>query len=85
MNTDKELYAELKRKAEIIKSKIDERNGQRSIFIQTLKNKGFNNLSEVEAYIEKAKKEQIEREMIIKDKLQKYANAIKQAEIALGE
>jgi hypothetical protein len=85
MKNDKELYAELKKRAEIVKNKILERNGQRSIYIQQLKAKGFNKVAEVEAYIEQAKKEQAEKQLIIKEKLAKYANAIQEAERLLGE
>lgn len=83
--TDKELYTELKKRAEIVKNKILERNGQRSIYIQELKSKGFNSLADVAVYIEQAKKEQAEKELVIKEKLAKYANAIKEAERLLGE
>lgn len=82
--SDKELYTELKKKAELLKNKIVSRNGERSVYINNLKSKGFNSLAEVDAYIEKAKKEQEEKAIVIKDKLQKYADAIKEAEIALG-
>lgn len=83
--SNKELYAELKNKAETIKSKILSRNGERNVYIQNLKNKGFNSLSDVESYIEQAKLKQKEKELIIKEKLMKYEAAIKEAEIALGE
>lgn len=83
--SNKELYAELKKKAETIKSKILSRNGERNVYIQNLKNKGFNSLSDVESYIEQAKLKQKEKELIIKEKLMKYEAAIKEAEIALGE
>ena len=82
--SDKELYIELKKKAEVLKNKIVSRNGERSVYINNLKSKGFNSLAEVDAYIEKAKKEQEDRAVVIKDKLQKYADVIKEAEIALG-
>lgn len=82
--SDKELYTELKKKAEILKNKIASRDGERRVFISNLKSKGFNSLAEVQNYIEQAKIKQKEKECLIKDKLQKYADAIKEAEIALG-
>lgn len=81
--SDKERYSDLKKRAENVKNRIASRNGERAVYINNLKSKGFNNLSEVDAYIEKAKKEQEEKELLIKQKLAEYESAIIEAERAL--
>ena len=63
--SDKELYADLKRRADIIKSKISARNGERKVYIDNLKSKGFNSIGEVDAYIRKAQEEQEKKALII--------------------
>ena len=83
MTTDKERYLELKKRADNIKSRIDSREGERRVFISNLKSRGFNNLAEVEAYIQKAKIEQEEKAKIIKQKLNAFEQAIIDAEKAL--
>ena len=82
--SDKELYADLKRRADIIKSKISARNGERKVYIDNLKSKGFNSIGEVDAYIRKAQEEQEKKALIIKQKLKEYADAIAEAENALN-
>ena len=84
MMTDKERYAELKKRAEDIKNKILLRNGERSVHINNLKSKGFNSIAEVDAYIDKAKKEQEAKQALIKQKLVEYETVINEAEKALN-
>ena len=82
--SDKELYADLKRRADIIESKIHARNGERKVYIDNLKSKGFNSIGEVDAYIRKTQEEQEKKALIIKQKLKEYADAITEAENALN-
>ena len=83
MMTDKERYTELKKRAEIIKSRIDSRNGERAVYINNLKSKGFSCIGEVEEYIKKAKIEQEKKREVIKQKLNAFEQAIIDAEKAL--
>lgn len=83
--TDKERYEALRRRADAVNNEIASLEGERAVFIKKLKEKGFNNITEVKEYIEQKRVERVKQEAYIKSKLDEYEKKIVEAEKALED
>lgn len=83
--TDKERYESLRRRAGAVNNEIASLEGERAVFIKKLKEKGFNNITEVKEYIEQKRVERVKQEAYIKSKLDEYEKKIVEAEKALED
>lgn len=84
MKTLATKYEALKKRADELKRKQALIEGERKAYINKLKEAGFKTLQEAVDYVTQKQKEEVERTLVLKEKLDKYELAIASLEEKLG-
>lgn len=77
-------YKLLKQRADELKRKQAQLDGERKVYIDKLKEAGFKSLQEAADYITAKQKEEVEKTLALREKLDRYEQVIRELEEKLG-
>jgi chromosome segregation ATPase len=77
-------YKALRRRADECERAIATLEGERNVYITKLKSMGFNTLQEAKDYVAQKQREETTRLLELKEKLDRYEEAVSELELKLG-